>query len=84
MLTGDERYRDMGRDIFRRIVRWTRTEHGFAHLADVRTKEKGDAMESFFLAETLKYACLLADPSAIDFDEVIFNTEAHPLRPVRD
>ena len=83
VLTGDERYRDMGRDIFHRIVRWTRTEHGFAHLVDVRTKEKDDAMESFFLAETLKYAYLLADPSAIEFDEVIFNTEAHPLRPVR-
>ena len=66
VLTGDERYRDMGRDIFHRIVRWTRTEHGFAHLT-----------------ETLKYAYLLADPSAIEFDEVIFNTEAHPLRPVR-
>jgi mannosidase alpha-like ER degradation enhancer 2 len=82
VLTGDERYRDMGRDIFRRIVRWTRVEHGFAHLADVRTKEKNDAMESFFLAETLKYAYLLADPAAIDFDAVIFNTEAHPLRSV--
>jgi len=83
VLTGDERYRDMGRDIFHRIVRWTRVEHGFAHLVDVRTKKKDDAMESFFLAETLKYAYLLADPSAIEFDEVVFNTEAHPLRPVR-
>jgi len=54
---------------FRRIVRWTRTDHGFAHLAELRTKEKDDAMESFFLA----------DPSAIDFDAVIFNTEAHPF-----
>jgi mannosidase alpha-like ER degradation enhancer 2 len=83
VLTGDERWRDMGRDIFERIVRWTRTDAGFAHLVDVRTKEKADAMESFFLAETLKYAYLLADPSAIDFDAVVFNTEAHPLRPVR-
>lgn len=80
VLTGDERYREMGRDIFRRIVRWTRVDDGFAHLTDVRTKEKADAMESFFLAETLKYAYLLADPGAVDFDEVIFNTEAHPLR----
>jgi hypothetical protein len=39
-------------------------------------------MESFFLAETLKYAWLLAQPSALDFDAVVFNTEAHPLRPV--
>ena len=80
VLTGDERYRDMGRDIFARIVRWTRVEHGFAHLRDVATKEHEDAMESFFLAETLKYAFLLADPNAVDFNDVIFNTEAHPLR----
>ena len=39
-----------------------------------------DAMESFFLAETLKYAYLLfAADDAIDFEAVIFNTEAHPI-----
>jgi mannosidase alpha-like ER degradation enhancer 2 len=81
VLTGDERWRAMGRDIFERIVRWTRTDVAFAHLADVRTKEPADAMQSFFLAETLKYAYLLADPGALDFDAVVFNTEAHPLRP---
>jgi hypothetical protein len=37
-------------------------------------------MHSFFLAETLKYLYLLFEPAAIDFDEVVFNTEAHPLR----
>lgn len=82
VLTGDERYREMGRDIFRRIVRRTRVADGFAHLKDVRTGELDDAMESFFLAETLKYAYLLARPDALDFDAVVFNTEAHPLRPV--
>jgi ER degradation enhancer, mannosidase alpha-like 2 len=38
-------------------------------------------MESFFLAETLKYAYLLfAPPETLDFSQVVFNTEAHPLR----
>jgi mannosidase alpha-like ER degradation enhancer 2 len=38
-------------------------------------------MESFFLAETLKYAyLLLADETTIDLDAAVFNTEAHPLR----
>ena len=38
-------------------------------------------MESFFLAETLKYAYLIfAPPAALDFDAVVFNTEAHPIR----
>ena len=43
--------------------------------------EKADRMESFFLAETLKYAYLLFAPSeTLDFDAITFNTEAHPLR----
>lgn len=80
-LTGDPRYRAMGWDIFQRIVRYCRTERGYAHLRDVRSKEKSDDMESFFLAETLKYAWLLfAPPSTLDFHEVVFNTEAHPFR----
>ncbi|NJD18784.1 MAG: glycoside hydrolase family 47 protein [Gemmatimonadetes bacterium] len=82
MLTGQERWREMGKDMFRRVVAATRVETGFAHLKDVRTGEKDDAMESFFLAETLKYAWLLAMPDALDFDAVVFNTEAHPLKPV--
>jgi ER degradation enhancer, mannosidase alpha-like 2 len=81
-LTGDERWRGMGRDMFDRIVRFTRVKHGFAHVKDVQTKELDDAMESFFLAETLKYAYMLAVPSRVNFDAVIFNTEAHPLRSV--
>ena len=81
-LTGDERWREMGKDMFHRVVAAARVDSGFAHLGDVRTGEKDDAMESFFLAETLKYAYLLANPSALDFDAVVFNTEAHPLRPV--
>jgi glycosyl hydrolase family 47 len=32
------------------------------------------------LAETLKYLYLLFAPEALDFDSVVFNTEAHPLR----
>jgi hypothetical protein len=37
-------------------------------------------MESFFFAETLKYLYLLYAPeSTLDFNAVIFNTEAHPM-----
>ncbi|HEX9887236.1 MAG TPA: GH92 family glycosyl hydrolase [Longimicrobiales bacterium] len=81
LLTGEERWRDMGRDMFERIVRWARTDVGYAHVRDIATKELSDGMQSFFLAETLKYAYLLfAPPETLDFDRVIFNTEAHPLR----
>jgi len=82
VLTGEERWRAMGKDMVRRVLGATRVDGGFAHLKDVRTGEQNDAMESFFLAETLKYAWLLANPSALEFDAVVFNTEAHPLRPV--
>ncbi|MBN2415502.1 glycoside hydrolase family 47 protein [bacterium] len=74
-------YREMGRMFFRDLIRHCRTEHGYAALRSVVTKEKSDGMESFFLAETLKYLYLLfADPSVLDLNEVVFNTEAHPLR----
>jgi len=38
-------------------------------------------MESFFLAETLKYLYLLFSPKTyISLDDYVYNTEAHPLR----
>lgn len=40
-----------------------------------------DRMETFFIAETLKYLYLLFEPSDIlPLDEWVFNTEAHPFR----
>lgn len=81
-LTGDARFRDMGRVMVDSLLHYTRADAGFAALANVATKEQRDEMESFFLAETLKYAYLLFAPAAtLDFDAVTFNTEAHPLRP---
>jgi len=50
-------------------------------LKSVVTREKRDLMPSYFLAETLKYLYLLFSPEkTLDFDAVIFNTEAHPLK----
>ena len=37
-------------------------------------------MHSFWFAETLKYLYLLFTPDALAFDDVVFNTEAHPFR----
>jgi mannosidase alpha-like ER degradation enhancer 2 len=80
-LTGDPRYRDMGAVMVDSLLTYTRTETAFAALRSVVTKERRDDMESFFLAETLKYAYLLfAPPETLDFDAIIFNTEAHPIR----
>lgn len=79
--THDDKYLSMGEVFFSSLVRYCRTDDGFAALSDVRTKQKTDSMESFFFAETLKYLYLLfAPPSTLNFDSVIFNTEAHPMK----
>ena len=80
-ITGEARYRTMGWTMLDSLFRYTRAETGFTALASVVAKERRDRMESYFLAETLKYAWLLFAPaSTLDFDAVVFNTEAHPLR----
>jgi mannosidase alpha-like ER degradation enhancer 2 len=79
--TKDPKYLDMGKTIFESLVKYCRTEAGYAALRNVETKEKRDNMESFFFAETLKYLYLLyAPPETIDLKKVVFNTEAHPIR----
>lgn len=79
--THDTKYLAMGQTYFDALVKYCRTDDGYAALSDVRTKEKRDSMESFFFAETLKYLYLLFAPdSALDFNGVIFNTEAHPMK----
>ena len=81
--TGDPRYLEMGRVFLDDLVAHCRTEAGYTVLESVVTKEKGDRMHSFFLAETLKYLYLLfADDGALDTGAIVFNTEAHPLRPI--
>lgn len=56
---------------------------GYATLEDVdRVPPRlRDKMESFWLAETLKYFFLLFsdDPDLVPLDEFVFNTEAHPF-----
>src|SRR5881396_1495755 len=79
--TGDPKYRQMGKKMFDDFVKYCRTDSGYAALADVISKQQGDEMESFVLAETFKYFYLLfAPPETLQFDKVIFNTEAHPLK----
>eukprot|EP01083_Nonionella_stella_P152713 489873_1 len=89
--THDEIYRDMGWEIFKAIEESCRTDVAYSGLKDVTKTliddpdNLDDRMESFFLAETLKYLYLLfSDPvdgkELIPLDEFVFNTEAHPLR----
>jgi len=79
--TKDPRYLEMGRTFFQGLLTHCRTDTGYTTLTSVVTKEKGDLMPSYFLAETLKYLYLLFAPdNTLDLDRVVFNTEAHPLR----
>jgi mannosidase alpha-like ER degradation enhancer 2 len=82
--TGDPEYRRMGEKMFDDFVKYCRAEAGYAALADVTSKQQVDEMQSFVLAETFKYFYLLfAPPETLQFDKVIFNTEAHPLKRTR-
>jgi len=79
--TKDRKYLLMGEQLWRDFVKHCRTEAGYAALKSVVTKEKTDSMQSFLFAETFKYFYLLfSPPSTLDFEKVIFNTEAHPIR----
>jgi hypothetical protein len=73
----------MGESLFRDFVKHCRTDEGYAALKSVITKEKADSMQSFLFAETFKYFYLLfSPPGVLDFNKVIFNTEAHPVTKV--
>jgi Glycosyl hydrolase family 47 len=82
--TGDPRYLQMGKTFFDSLVKYCRTPVAYAALKDARTKQKEDDMESFFLAETLKYLYLIYAPAnTVDLSHAVFNTEAHPLKKVQ-
>jgi len=81
--TKDERYIEMGKTFLESLIKYCKVDAGYAALENVVTKEKRDKMESFFLAETLKYLYLLFAPAnTLDFSKVIFNTEAHPIKKI--
>ncbi|KAL8170761.1 hypothetical protein V2J09_022565 [Rumex salicifolius] len=80
-LTGNQTYQEWGWNIFQAFEKNSRLDSGYVGLKDVNTGVKDNMMQSFFLAETLKYLYLLFSPSSvIPLDEWVFNTEAHPLR----
>jgi len=80
-LTGKQKYKDWVWDGISAIDKHCRTGAGYAGLKNVYNPAEGfdDNQQSFFLAETLKYAYLTFDNNAIPLDKYVFNTEAHPL-----
>ncbi|KAI5467430.1 glycosyl hydrolase family 47-domain-containing protein [Mariannaea sp. PMI_226] len=80
--TKDPWYLYVGEMVLRDIKRRCYAPCGWAGLQDVRTGEKSDRMESFFLGETAKYMYLLFDTdhplNKLDA-AYVFTTEGHPL-----
>ncbi|PHU14259.1 putative alpha-mannosidase I MNS4 [Capsicum chinense] len=79
-------YLDAGRDMLTSLQYGARCTCGYCHISDVEFHKQEDHMESFFLAETVKYLWLLFDLAAGPDNLVengpykyIFSTEGHLL-----
>jgi len=82
-ITGDTVWQDKGWRMFESIINATSTALGHSAIHDVTAEKpyQTDQMESFWLAETLKYFYLLySTPETISLDEWVLNTEAHPFK----
>ncbi|KAG6077252.1 hypothetical protein E4U16_002359 [Claviceps sp. LM84 group G4] len=82
-ITGDASWMEKGWTMFEATMRATRTPSANTAIANVLSQEHEplDTMESFWLAETLKYYYLLfSESSLISLDEWVLNTEAHPFK----
>lgn len=84
--TRDSRYLDAGRDMVTSLQYGARCTCGYCHISDVEFHKQEDHMESFFLAETVKYLWLLFDLAAGSDNLVengpykyVFSTEGHLL-----
>jgi mannosidase alpha-like ER degradation enhancer 2 len=82
-LTGDNKYRDKAYNMFNDIKAFAKCDNGYTRVKNILTGEKDNLMDSFFLAEVLKYLYLIFDDSKLDFDNIIFNSEAHPLKGIQ-
>jgi mannosyl-oligosaccharide alpha-1,2-mannosidase len=96
-MTGNRIYIDAAWRMFQAIEKVSRTDIAAAAIMDITAPKKGsgkddagevgvegqkmDSMESFWLAETLKYFYLCFEEwNVVNLDEWVLNTEAHPLR----
>ncbi|EGX96619.1 class I alpha-mannosidase [Cordyceps militaris CM01] len=82
-ITGDPAWMDKGWAMFEATMAATDTDLANTAVSDVMVEKPpmDDAMESFWIAETLKYYYMLyAGPDVISLDEWVLNTEAHPFR----
>ncbi|KAF9425138.1 hypothetical protein BGZ94_007807 [Podila epigama] len=81
-ITGEKKYQDKAWEMFQSLERSCRTKIAYSGLKNVNTiGSYDDGMESFFMAETMKYFYLIFSPTdVISLDQFVLNTEAHPVR----
>lgn len=82
-MTGQQELQEAAWEMFLSIQKATTTDYCNAAIDDVNSDSPTqlDSMESFWLAETLKYFYLIfSPPDVINLDEWVLNTEAHPFR----
>lgn len=82
-ITGDPAWMDKGWVMWQAVSTYTQAKYANSAISDVFEKKAiiKDEMESFWIAETLKYFYLLfSGPEVINLDEWVLNTEAHPFR----
>jgi mannosyl-oligosaccharide alpha-1,2-mannosidase len=84
-MTGRQDLQETAWQMFNAIQENTKTTLANGALADI-SRQDGmvtvtDSMESFWLAETLKYFYLIfSEHDLISLDDYVFNTEAHPFK----
>lgn len=80
-ITGKPKYLNMIYNYWNDIKQCCRNDVAFHAVEDVRTMKAKDYLATYFYAETLKYFYVaVADKKVFNFDEYVFNTEAHPFR----
>jgi mannosyl-oligosaccharide alpha-1,2-mannosidase len=86
-ITGDRKWQEAAWRMFEHVEKATKSEFGASAILDILVEpdrivsQQMDSMESFWLAETLKYYYLcFEDFDKVSLDEYVLNTEAHPLR----
>jgi len=80
--TQDSKWQESAADMVDSIDKFTRVSCGFAAIEDVRSHQLADHMDSYFLAETLKYLYLMFDDDnwlVQHYGGFVFNTEGHIL-----
>ena len=79
--TGDSLYYKRIKKYYEDVKKFCRTDVAYCHIENVNTMKQKDEMETFFIAENMKYFYLtFSNDKTINIRDYVFNTEAHPFK----